>query len=122
MKRIFDCKSVKSLDWMPRIYTFQRWMKAFTGQPAVLRGLTARDESNHNSRGGMIKIPSFSFKIVPCEETSELSQSGEIQTVLQQWLWLPFLFCEYVYVNLKLCLFIKKHWTGRTDLFSIHLF
>lgn len=34
-----------------------------------------------------------------------------------------FLLCEYVYVNLNLCLFIiKKHWTGRTELFSMHLF
>lgn len=74
---------------MPRIYTFQRWMTVLTGQSAVLRGLTAGDESNQDRQGGkkeIIKIPLFSFKIVPCEETSELSQSGEIQTVLQHWL------------------------------------
>lgn len=71
---------------MPRIYTFQRWMTDLSGQQAVLRGLTAGDESNHNRQGGkkeMKKIPSFSFKIVPCKETSELSHSGEIQTILQ---------------------------------------
>lgn len=73
---------------MPRIYTFQRWMTALTSQSAVLRGLTAGDESNQGQGGKkeIIKIPLFSFKIVPCEETSEPSQSGEIQTVLQHWL------------------------------------
>lgn len=71
-------------------------------RPASCPQRTDSKRQQTGERKDIIKIPWFSFKIVPYEETSELSQPGEIQTVLKQdsWLWLPFLFCEY-YVNLN---------------------
>lgn len=105
---------------------FTRWMTVWTGQPAA-RGIGSRSwEQSQQAENGKGIWKEFLHSLLRCFHVKKhQSFPGLVRfklTVLQHWLRLPSLFCEYVCDNLKLCLFIiKEHWTERTEFSTFSL-
>lgn len=112
---IFDCKSVKSLDLMPRIYTFQRWMMVLPNRQLFsedwqqeMRAITTGRKRKGD--GGGRKEKRFLHSLLRWfhvkKHQSHLSLARLKLTVLQQWFQLPFLLLWIQYVCLLISNFV----------------